>query len=260
MTRIAQMLAACGGTAAKFPATEVYNEGWMLRLVLDWFSRAGLHDHPLAFSRNSRWFSEAQLPSAFLPRSRPDPLAEGWTHADGIIGQFTVRPGARAEPIFEAEASQFVVTEAKLFSPLSSGVTNASDYDQAARNVACMAFAMSESACSIERLLSFGFYVIAPEIQVNSGIFEDFLRKRSIRAKVLSRVEAYRSQRGSHGELRRWFESWFEPTLERVSIEALCWESLVSFVAVADSSMGEKLADFYSRCLDFNRPQTKGRT
>ncbi|MCH7876577.1 MAG: hypothetical protein IH965_14945 [Gemmatimonadetes bacterium] len=39
--------------------------------------------HPFALMPRARWYSEALLPSQFLKRFRGDPLAEGWTHADG---------------------------------------------------------------------------------------------------------------------------------------------------------------------------------
>ena len=81
LERIISMLSSCGGESPLFPRTELYNEGWLLRIILDWFSIHELEDHPLAFSDSAKWFSEGLLPSAFLPRSRQDPLGESWTHA-----------------------------------------------------------------------------------------------------------------------------------------------------------------------------------
>ncbi len=67
--RICQLLRASGGSNRVFPATVLYNEGWLLRLVLDWFSRESGTAHPLQFVSGARWFSEALLPSQFLPDS-----------------------------------------------------------------------------------------------------------------------------------------------------------------------------------------------
>src|ERR1051326_9494522 len=115
--RIYEMLRLANSADRKFPATIFYNEGWLLRLVLDWFSRQdNPSDHPLNFAPCSRWFSEALLPSQFLARDRRDHLAEGWTHADGVIGHVTIGSGALANAALADSASQFLVTEAKLFS------------------------------------------------------------------------------------------------------------------------------------------------
>ena len=74
-----------------------YNEGWLLRVVLDWFSRHKIPNHLLNFQVNARWFSEALLPLVFLARHRGDPLAENWTHADGVVGHFTIGDQGKAD-------------------------------------------------------------------------------------------------------------------------------------------------------------------
>ncbi len=86
LDRVLELLSASYGGARNFPATDLFNEGWMLRLVIDWFSRNRSIDFDLKFSDTATWYSEALLPSAFLPRYRGDKLAESWTHADGVMG------------------------------------------------------------------------------------------------------------------------------------------------------------------------------
>ena len=56
------------------PPTQLYNEGWMLRLTLDRFVSLDLNreQHALAVSPGCRWYSEAYLPSAFLARWKGD--------------------------------------------------------------------------------------------------------------------------------------------------------------------------------------------
>jgi hypothetical protein len=61
-----------------------------------------------------------------------------------------------------AGSFQFVVIEAKMFSNLSRGTKNALEYDQAARNVACMAHTIAKSGIQVDDLKSVGFFVIAP--------------------------------------------------------------------------------------------------
>ena len=136
---IQEMLLSAVSSQPLFPPTLLYNEGWLLRLVLDWFSRHSVQDHPLTFAAGSRWFSEALLPSPFPARYRGDKLAENWTHADGVVGHFQIGKKGRTDLKLLPGATQFIVLEAKIFSSLSPGVTHASYYDQAARTVACMA-------------------------------------------------------------------------------------------------------------------------
>jgi len=47
---ITGILNRCGLPDSVIPPTELYNEGWMLRLVLDWFDRNREINSPLAFA------------------------------------------------------------------------------------------------------------------------------------------------------------------------------------------------------------------
>ena len=107
-----------------FPPTILYNEGWLLRLVVDWFSSSGITDHPLSYPKDGYWFSEARLASAFLPRFRGDPLAESHTNADGVIGHFKIGSTGKTNLALTPDSTHIVLLEAKLYSGLSKGVTN----------------------------------------------------------------------------------------------------------------------------------------
>ena len=76
LDNIKNMLALSSSNQNVMPPTILFNEGWLLRLLLDWFSGQHVQGHPLSFPENGKWFSEALLPTAFLPRSRKDPLGE----------------------------------------------------------------------------------------------------------------------------------------------------------------------------------------
>ena len=109
LQRILEMLGQTSDPSRQFPATVLYNEGWLLRLVLDWFAHSSTDDHPFSFLDRSRWFSEALLPSQFFARSRKDRLAEGWTHADGVIGGVIIGDSALADTKLETGAKQLIV-------------------------------------------------------------------------------------------------------------------------------------------------------
>src|SRR3954468_15830641 len=97
---------------AVFPPTALYNEGWMLRILLALEAR-GVRCLPFAFQDRPRWFSEALLYTPFRKRVLRDRLAEGVTHADGVIGHFNWTPGRKCGLELRPNATQFDVVEAK---------------------------------------------------------------------------------------------------------------------------------------------------
>jgi len=245
--KIAALLERSVGPEKNFPPTDLYNEGWMLRLVLDWLSSNPGIDHDLAFVTTDKWYSEALLPSAFLPRVRGDKLAESWTHADGVIGDFVIGEDRKGDLSLVEGASRILVTEAKMFSKLSAGVKNASYFDQAARNVACIAEAICRAQISPRSLKKVGFYIIAPESQINKGIFAKHITPNSIQSIVSLRASEYQDP-----EKDKWLKNWFMPTLERIRIKEISWEELVNLVKQHDSIYGEQIEAFYQNCLKFN--------
>lgn len=243
--RVSHMLARANSAVAEFPLTTLYNEGWLLRLVLDWYGRSGTASHQLSFAVGARWFSEGLLASAFLPERRGDPPAESYTHADGVLGHFDILPGKRSEIIVKDGAEQFVVVEAKLGSALSRGVKNAADYDQAARNVACMAAVLGRAGVipsSVDRLT---FYVVAPEARVRAGVFGDLVTKASVERKVRARVARYNRARDG------WYDEHFVPLLEHIEIDILTWEGILDAIRGVDRGYGKELLAFYNQCLTY---------
>ena len=221
LPRITSLLEQCHDDRAPFPATQLFNEGWLLRLILDWHDKhcEKLSGSPLQFTAGARWYSEARLTPPFRAKFRGDTNAEGYTHADGVVGHFDITMTAKCS--VRPDATQFVVTEAKLGSALSPGVANAPGYDQAARNVACMAEELHLAGRRPEEVEKLAFYVIAPGMKIQDGTFENELRKASIIEKVQHRVSR------SDGVLDEWFETWFLALLENIELEAIAWETLI---------------------------------
>jgi hypothetical protein len=251
LTRICAMLESCAGDAPPFPPTLLYNEGWLLRLVMDWFSANDVPDHRLSFAPGARWYSEALLPSAFLARYGGDPLAGSWAHADGAIGHFAVGKERKTDLSLLPDAQHFVALEAKLFSRLSSGVTNARYFDQAARNVACVAEVLRRAHRHPSSLSHLGFHVVAPQSQIDAGVFAKEMDRGSIGRKVKRRVAAYA------GAKDQWYEEWFQPTLGWIHIDLLSWEALIQVIGGHDPASGVSFGEFYSHCLRCNEPASR---
>ena len=241
---ITRLLARCDSDSSVLPPTELYSEGWMLRLVLDWVERNPTFEHCLSFAQGSRWFSEALLPSRFLPKVRGDVNNESFTHADGIIGHFEVASGKRARAEISQNAKQFIVTEAKLGSALSKGTKNALGYDQAARNVACIAYMVGKAQIAPSSFHCLAFYVLAPEAKIKSNTFADLVSAPSIKQKVKDRVHLY-------GEVHNeWYDKIFLPVLEQIKLGVLSWESIIA--ALPKNQETAAIASFYEKCLQFN--------
>lgn len=233
------------------PPTALYNEGWLLRSALDWFADRPVATHPaLSVPHSARWYSEALLASPFLARWRGDPLAETYTHADGAVGQFRIGDAGGGDLALDHDASHFVILEAKLGSKLSAGIKNAPGYDQAARSVACMAHSLAAAGRRASHVDVLGFFVVAPASQIKDGVFDEHTSKESVREKVSLRVSAY-----NDAGLDAWLANWFLPMLERMTLAALSWESVVAAIAQKEPQAGQAIAQFYQRYLAFNRLQ-----
>lgn len=245
---ISKMIALSDSSQRVFPATEYYNETWMLRIVLDWFSNNNVKDHPLSFSEESRWFSEGLIPSQFLPRSRKDSLGESWTHSDAIIGHFQIGQGGRADVKLSRRATHLVCTEAKMFSKLSPGVTHARYYHQAARYVACMTELIFRADLKPGDMNQLAFCVLAPKEQIDAGVFKHQVDSKNIKEIVKRRVSEY------NGEKDQWFQRWFLPTLSKMTIKCISWESIIDDITKHNPIDGKQIESFYLKCIEYNHP------
>lgn len=246
LNQVFNLLENCSTSHSKFPPTDLYNEGWMLRVILDWFYIHNSNNHELTISSNCDWYSEAELPSTFLPRYRGDKFSEGRTHADGVIGKFRIGETGDVDFSLQSVADHFVVTEAKMFSKLSPKTTHASYYNQAARNVACIAEVIRKAGLLPVNFNKLSFYVIAPETRINEGIFSQYMEREHIWKTVKRRVDGYDEPK------QEWFESFFVPTWECTDIRCLSWEEIISFIIEQDPAISDSLNAFYDLCLKYN--------
>ena len=175
------------GDAEKSPIarSEVFNETWMLRLTL-----AAIHDYGEGFCHldgkkndalkriqeavQKRWISEGGLEPAFEK--------EGTTWTDAILGNVRLKGESGDNNKKKDTASNkrkvefadtpnnkpsVIIVEAKMGSPLDKSVTNSTDYDQAARNIACLAKLLNEGTKNAKALaVESAFIVFAPETKI----------------------------------------------------------------------------------------------
>lgn len=217
----------------------------MLRLVLDWYQANASPDRRLVLEQTATWYSEARMPSRFFPKYRGDARGEGWTHADAVVGQFRLRP-ARGDIELHSDASQLTIVEAKMASALSAGTKYAPAFDQAARNVACMAQVLSIADRRPEHMSRVEFFVFAPGARISEQVFSNELDKQVIARKVRDRAGKFGQEHAG------WVDDWFMPTLGKCTISAVAWEDLIAEIAAEDKIWSEALGYFYADCLRYN--------
>jgi len=248
---VSDLLKRCDSNDNVFPPTDLYNEGWLLRIILDWFSKRAAADHELSFSDGCKWYSEARLPTQFKATSRKDPLYETWTHADGVIGHIIVGGVGKTDTSLAKDAAHLVVTEAKMFSRLSAGVKNASYFNQAARYAACISELLNRADRKPSDLDRLGLFVLAPTETIGYGWFRKPLDKGDIRQRVERRVQAY------EGEKDQWFKDWFLPALDHMDVRCLSWESILDYIGSVNAEFSIGLLTFYQKCLTFNKSASR---
>lgn len=253
LPEIYHILASVHSKQPLIPATLMYNEGWLLRLALA-AEKQGVHCLPFRFADGARWFAETLLHTPFAASSRSDRRAETCTQADGVVGHFDLDEDARLGLRLDDRASQFVVCEAKLFSPLGSRTVTARGFDQAARTVACMAYTLALAKRPVDDYQSLAFYVLAPDSQIKGGRFKEKLNLASIRNTIQNRIHDYEEPRRSR--LRRWMDAWVLPLLSCPGFRCgvVSWESVLKKVQQQDVEYGQDLQEFYAFCKQSHAP------
>ncbi len=231
--------------------TEFYNEGWLLKLLVFSVTDYGLKDHILFVSEKDKFFSEALLYSPFLARNRQDPFAETHTHADVAIGDFEIGK-EKSKGSLHLIGNKLNVFEAKINSEFSKKVSKAPFYDQAARYIACITDTL-DKANKIETLekLSIGFYLTIPKVKfLNKLSFEKSLDKNHIFDTVKRRVEQYKDE-DDYNERKDWFEKKFTIVLEKISIEPVFYETIIS--ELNGYKYVNEIKKYYDLCLNYNK-------
>ena len=238
---ISEILSKCDSGQRNINPTLLYNEGWMIRLLVAESIKENITIKGLNFNNIATWYSEGLLSSPFLPRIKGDKLAEGFTHADMVLGDFTVEAELRGDIKLKDNANLFGVIEAKMGSKLSSGTKNAPNYNQASRNLACIAYNTLNS--NAETFLA----VVAPDKKIVEHGIEKIVKIDYMLNQINDRFEQYLNEYGD-------VYSFKEQILDRA---AKCQCMVVSYEnwisEFSDQETAEKLQSFLELCYKYNR-------
>lgn len=228
--------------ACTFAPTEVFNEGWLLRAVLqEWkiCSNAGPFSF-LPFPQDVRIYSEGQLYTPFGARYRGDKQAESHTHADGIVGHFSI-PDTKSGIVLHHNFSYFAVFEAKLSSGLAGRTSNAPGYDQVTRNIACMINMILQSGRA--EGYAANFIVLYP--RTNRFVIPAQYSKAAVADQVGRRIAMYESGAEGRRSASPFALRW-KQVLDRLCISFVTWEDVLAALA------NDELRRFYELCVRFN--------
>jgi hypothetical protein len=237
MNSISSLIESIRGEQPRMNPTEIYNEGWMTRLLVYYSVQENLTMREIPFGDLHNWTSEGLISSPFVFANK---FREGYTHADMVLGDFSINYAERGEISVHSDAKLFGIIEAKMGSPLSSGTKHAPNYNQASRNIACIAYntrgthiptffgvvapASTLIKHQVEEKLSRSFYV--REIEERFKMYEDENPIQEFKEEVYRRTLAIRTFMLSYEEWIKSFEG------------KKCYD---------------ELAGFYEQCLKWNR-------
>ncbi len=237
MKTISTLIKSLSGKSPYMNPTEIYNEGWMTRLLVYYSVQENLRVRDVSFGELSNWTSEGLISSPFV---FADKLREGYTHADMVLGDFSVNFENRGQISVNPEANLFGIIEAKMGSSLSKGTKHAPEYNQASRNIACIAFNTLETDIPVF------FGVAAPEATLQKHQIKDKLVMSSFISQIENRFNMYEDDH----PIQKFREEVYTRSLA-VRTFMLSYEEWI------DNFQGkqcyEELSDFYKSCLKWNR-------
>ena len=228
--------------------SEVYNEGWMLRLILKWFSDKRKSGYPLSFNKDAVWFSEGML-EAISVKSKSK-----YVKPDAIIGNICIgkhgvlnnKNCAKANAYFDIRpqfnCSQFIAIEAKMNSSLNKNTVNGIKINQVTKYVIGMSYVLHQSKVKAGNIDDLAFYLLFPA-ENKKGEFEKSINRDNIKDNVKLLVES------SHNDyINEWYENGFIPFMDHLKTGLITWEEILKFICEFDHDAYEILNTFYTKC------------
>ncbi|WP_298327427.1 hypothetical protein [uncultured Dokdonia sp.] len=238
MDAISEIIKTMNNTSSSVNPTAIYNEGWMTRMLMYYSVKEKLNFKGIDFT-NKGWTSEALISSPFVSAKSN---REGYTHPDIAIGDFKIDYSVSGKLDIK-DANEFGIIEAKMKSPLSRGTKNAKDFNQASRNVACIAHNTTEECNTF-------FYIVLPESKRNhkkrdGTTIIDLVNRDTIRKQITERIK-------SHNNTNQ--DQLDDNLIERAKqckVDVFTYEEWIK--AFNDIKIKEELNEFYNNCKIHNK-------
>jgi hypothetical protein len=214
--------------------TIIFNEGWMVRILVEISINERLKFESIDFSDVKNFSSEALIDSPFVRRVKN---RESCTHTDIIFGDFTVNYEEHGKITVNPDAQILGIIEAKMGSGLSKKTTNADDYNQASRSICCLA----HNADKTPEKCALFFIVVAPETTIKKHKIKAQVEYNTIKAQIEKRFDT------SH--------ITNNPTIidkiDKCNILVISYEKWIA--EIKNQSDKLLMSGFYEKCKSFNK-------
>jgi hypothetical protein len=218
--------------------TIIFNEGWMTRLLVYYSVKRDIKIGEIDFGDVKNWTSEALISSPFIKAKK---MKEGYTHTDIAFGDFEeIEFDKRGELKIKEDAQVFGVIEAKMKNNLSQRTSNFNNYNQASRNVVCIANNILNTNCNGY------FFVVAPESMIIKHGISNQIEKSNILKQVKNRFDVYDDEFRNKKNYKE-----IVSIIRDMKIMALSYEDWIKLFKGLPEE--KKLNDFYKKCLKWNR-------
>ena len=231
MQTIIDIIKSIDSNNSNINPTQIYNEGWMARLLMIQSIREGIVFKGINFANIFNWTSEALISSPFINTKQN---REGYTHADIVFGDFEVNFKESGKIIILDTPKIFGIIEAKMKSGLSTETKNFQKYNQASRSLLCIGNNTYNKKCKTF------FIVVAPLCRLDKI-------KKDTNLKIL------------HSQINnRYIEHKDDLYSEEIITKAkncnvMEWSYEEWIGAIEDGNSKEYLNDFYKKTLIWNR-------
>lgn len=238
-----------------FPETEIFNEGWLLRGILN--SLMGIKDIKdtvlsdfLPFPDDSKRYSEGRLDTPFKPRFKGDSnYTETQTPIDGIVGHFEIYGTKKSGIKISDNFNYLSIFEAKMYSSIGKGKKEVPNFSQVTRIISCMIFQIMK----IEKLENKKIFLVIlyPDDHANIDCLK--YTNQFIKDEIKERLKNYKNgfEKNLSPDLIE-FESKYEKTIEMINIRFITWEQILNEIKT-----DTLIIKFYDLCKKFNKKGNK---
>ena len=222
--------------------TIIYNEGWMIRLLVieSMIQRLVIKGFDFGKLKQENWSSEALIKSPFVNAKTK---REGYTHADIILGDFELDYEKCGEAILKKENANILgVIEAKMGSNLSQNTSNAKNYNQASRSICCLSYITRDTDCDIF------FIVAAPEKKIKDYNIENQINPENIKNQIEERFNHY-FETNEENILSQ--KDSILKQVQKCKILVIGYNEWI--VEIEKNEPNKIMREFYNNCLKFNK-------
>lgn len=231
MQTIIEIINSIDSNSSNINPTQIYNEGWMTRLLMIQSIKENIDFKGIRFSEIFNWTSEALISSPFTSTKQN---REGYTHADIVFGDFKVNFNESGKITLLDNAKIFGIIEAKMKSGLSKETKNFKNYNQASRSLLCIGKNTFDKKCET-------FYIVVAPF------------KRLEKIKKDTNLEILHRQIDD-----RYLAHKDDVNLEKILLKAkdckvMEWSYEEWLEKIKDIEAKKYLNEFYNKALKWNR-------